>query len=134
MDTPLAALILHVVPAEAVENPAFASGHVHGFIAAREHDLGIRDDRNVNPEVRPPIIMDVDVRRGFSFRLQPHEPAPAPNPVQLRHDFLDVFAAAEMLGGPHRAFVGVAWPAADDYEANVDIPGEAGRMRNPGRI
>ena len=71
MDAPLGPAILDPVPAEAVEQPAFAGGHVHGLVAAGEEHLGIGDHRDVDPRMGPPVIVRVDMERDLGARPEP---------------------------------------------------------------
>src|SRR5207302_5418289 len=53
--------VVDLMAAEGIEQPAFAGGHVHSLAAAGEQNVGIRDRRDVDPPMCPPVIMAIDV-------------------------------------------------------------------------
>ena len=65
------AAIMHFVALEGIEHPALAGLHVHRLAAASEGHAGIRDDGNVDAQVRAPVIMAVDVRGHFRAGASP---------------------------------------------------------------
>ncbi len=133
VDALLAALVLDVVPAETVEDPALARRHVHGLIAASEQHARIGNDRYVDAKVGTPVIVDVDVLRHLCPCRQTHEAAAPPDAADLRHDLLHIFAALEMLGRRHRPGNGVGRVAVRGDQANRFVAGDMSRMRGPGR-
>ena len=99
----LGTLVLDAVALKAVEKAQHSPRHVHGCVAASEKHVGVRDHGNVQPEVRPPIVMDVDVRRDVRARGEPHQPASSPDAADLRHDLLNIGTEAELLRRAHWA-------------------------------
>src|SRR5947209_7572800 len=120
------------MPAEAVEDPAVPRRHVHGLAAASELDLRIGDDWDVDPQVRAPMIVDVDMLRDFRARAKTHQPAPSPDAAKLRHHLADEGAAGEMLRWAHRSFEGIGRLAQDSDQSHRLVARKTGRVRDPG--
>src|SRR3982751_1489537 len=104
MDPAFGATIVNLVPAEAVEHPAFAAGHVNRLAAAGEFDSWIGDDRHVNPKMSPPVVMGVHMLGHLRLGAEAHQPAATPYPTKLGHQLHDVGAALEIFGWAHRPF------------------------------
>ena len=51
-----------------------------------ERDAGVGDDGDVNADMRPPVIMDVDMGRHDGAGAKPHQAAASPDAAQLLHE------------------------------------------------
>ena len=134
VDTALAPSVFHPVPAETVEQPAFPCRHVNRLISAGEQHLRVGDDRDVDSDVGPPMVMHVDVQRHFRAGSEPHQTASAPYASELGHHPLDVGQPREFLRGTHRALEVVSGLARHGDQPDRLIAFIACRMRDPGGL
>ncbi len=132
MDAVGGRLVLHVVRTPVVEDPGFARGHVHRLPVTVECHLRLGEDRDVQPNPRVPVVVDIGVLGDTRSRRETHQPRAAPDHAKAREGLAQVRHAREPTRRQHLSVDGLRLAAAHADQPRRAVAGHAVGMRRPG--
>src|SRR6185437_14047864 len=86
MDSPRRIFVDDAMWTPIVERPSLAGSHMDTVAAAKELDVGMSDDGNMDPRSVAPVVIDIHMHGHAVARFQAHQPGAAVQGTKQREN------------------------------------------------